>query len=252
MNDQDLHNLEQELRAMTPAALTPELLDQCELQLFGANLAAMRPAGLSTDQLDACEHSVIENELHSLAPRALEKSFLDQLEHIPAEVGLMELEPQPLSNEFLDKLADKLENADAPVAIETTEENVIPFPSATQKSPAKNWKWYASAAAVACIGIFTGLTLTNPGTTNSPLAANQAADQFQPISSDNLQNVSTESTFLQAQDRGIVLSNGSNPTHYRAVRVIQMETVTLKNDAGQTIQVQRPVEKTVLMPVEAD
>lgn len=237
---------------MKPAALTTELMDQCELQLFGASLATMHPADLSTDQLDACEHIVIESELHSLAPRALEKSFLDQLEHIPAEVGLMGVEPQPLSNEFLDNLADKLENADAPAAMETPEENVIPFPSAAQKTPAKNWKWYASAAAVACIGIFTGLTLTNPGTTNSGYAANQAVDQFQPISSDNLQNVSTESTFLKAEDRGIVLSKGTSPTHYRAVRVIQVETVTLKNDAGQTIQVRRPVEKTVLMPVEAD
>ena len=241
--EQDLQDLENGLRSIGPSSLTPELKDRIYTQLFGANLAEHKPVELSDGQLDSYEDIIIESELNALLPRALDKSFLDQLENIPAESALSELNPSSLSDNFLNRIVHKLDN------LETEEENVIPFPT-NPKAQSKNWKWYASAAVAACIGIFCGLSLTKQ---ESPTYADVAPiNSFQSLYSDNLQNISTESTLIRAENRGIIAAPTLDQAPHRAVRVIEMETQVLKSHSGDIIIKQRPVEKIIRIPVEAD
>ena len=244
MNESDLQEMENELQALTPRQISADTLDRLDVELFGFSLSQSRPTALEEEQLNSYEELKIESELLSLSPRSLEKSFLDQLDHIPAEADLLNTAPAALSNDFLDNLAHKLENIEES---SDTSPNVIPFPTSTPQKRGSNLKWYSTAAAVACIGIFSGLTLTQPATPSGPVAQ---SPQNTALDSGRLQNVSVESTLFQAQNQGVITSHDRN--QYRAMEVIEIEKYTLKNSAGKTILVERPVKKVVYVPVEAD
>ncbi len=247
LQDAELALFSAELSTISPAALKPAILERAELELFGASLVQHRPSPLKEEHLEAFDDAQIEAELAQLHPARLDRSYLDMLAQIPAEVALAALPPAPLSPEMLDRLSATLEAAEDAPALEP---NVIPFP---QQEPAdkRNWRWMASAAAVAVIGVFCGLMI-KPGQQfngSSSFVASSASDE--PLSH-NLLNVSTESTVLQAQDQGIVPYKDSDSVKYRAMRVVEIETRTMKDQHGNTIEVNRPVQKTILVPVEAD
>ena len=245
MTESELLDIEQALHSLKPTALSPDLLERTELQLFGASLADIRPQQISEQLIDSTETKILETEFHTLEPRAVDKAFLDQLDLIEAASGFTQFKPAALSSDFLDKLSSSLENVDS--TEEVMEENVIQFPSPERKSQ-KSRKWIASTAIAACVGVFCGLMFTNKSTPTESFVEGSTPTSPLNLSDDNLQKV----TYIQAEDQGLVPNKDANQPQFRSMKVIQLETFSVQDANGENIQVQRPVEKTILVPVQAD
>jgi len=237
MNDlsSELLEIEQILKRCQPAALTPDFLERTDLQLFGAEL------------LDNIETELLEAELYELEPRTLDKTYLDQLDQIPIAADISELQPKALSNDFLDRLTSKLENVS--LEEETLEDsNIVSFPVVEQKAK-KNLKWIASAAVAACVGILCGIAFTDNDQVTDGLAKNKT-EENQPqkaqnfIAPENLQRVG----IIEVEDQGLK----PGQPQFRVFKVVEMQHYSKIDENGHKIQAQRPVEKTILVPVQPD
>ncbi len=246
-SDQDLELFEQELREHSPAALSDHHLEALELSAFAGELASTAPVALNEDLLSATLHKITEAELQQVEPAQLETELLDTLELAPLEAELRALTPAPLNDSTMDRFLGAIDQAEQSIG-----ENIITFPTQPAE-PKHDWKWYSAAAAVAILGILIGTIYTPSQPSSAPLANNSPA-MVAPAHQSNgdLINVSTNSTIIDAQDQGMVRNQQQGSPYVRAVKVVTMETFFVENAQGEAIEVKRPVEKIVFLPLSSD
>lgn len=260
MTDQQIATFEQELRKMQPSALSDQLLNDAELECLAGELAAVEPQRVRQGLTDELLDQITGAELSTIQPAQLRAEFLDTLSLIPEEAEIAELSVAPISAELLNTLTSAVESIEQ----EVVEEKVILFPAQEQEAkPRSHWQWYASAAAVAVMGIFLGFkglpgdNMLPSFVQNSQTSVPSIGHNFnpQPISAEpagELLNVSTNSTLLKASDQGLVTHKTDGETLYRAMKVVSLETATLINEHGKTVKFQRPVERLVFVPAEVE
>jgi len=201
--------------------------------------------------VDRLDITLIESELQEISPTPLSGGLLETLSAIPLEAEFTELAPTALSSDFLDKLEATVEGVEK----EALASKVISFPRAEEKKDF-NWKWLSTAAAVAVLGVITGLGMFKADNSEVPqFTKNETPfipETFtpQPISQNGLVNVSLNSTVVDTTDHGLV--KGQRNEYSRAIKVVSMETCTIKNKQGKSIIVQKPVEKIILVPATTD
>jgi len=247
MSDKELTDFENLLKQTHPVSLSEDQLNMSGLASFAGGLSAIGLKQPSSRILDQFDNAVLEAECAACAPARLSEELLETLSLAPTEASLTEVTPK-MSPSTLSTLIEKVESAET----EITEEKVIPFPESTAKK--KNpWRWYAAAAAVAIMGIFSGLVSFNTGSGNPP-AFVQNTHTILPATfpQGSLLNVSTNSKTLQTQDQGLIPSKSNSNTFYRAKKVVTMETFVVENKEGEKMTIQRPITRFILEPAQAD
>jgi len=254
MTEEEEKDFVKELREVAPATLTPSLLEQLELNAFAGGLLQYTPHPVSERFQDEVLEKISEEELQAFTAKPLRPEFLESLVNLPLEVALQDAMPKPLTSQQLDRFTNAIEEAESQVL----KEKVIEFPVASnQKKTPFPIRWYASAAAVAIMGVFAGFLAfggdapEQKAVANAPVSKVPSSFSSQPIANGDLVNVSLNSQVVGAEDRGIVPHRSSNQ-YYRAMKVISMETYLVTNEQGEQIKVQKPVEKIIMVPAHTD
>jgi len=258
MNDQDIHELEHYLQSFRPQPLSDSQLGLLELCPTAGELATIQACPLSASLLDQLDERIATTELSSVPPTPLSEELLTSLECATLEAELAQHSAPVLSNDLLSRLTVAAELAET----EGEEGNVIQFPQneAAPSAPEKNafsWKWVATAAAVAMLGMFTGLQVFTPaspganGLVTGPTAPHSQASVLPTIQSDQLLNVSKNSEPLLRENQGLIYSPEKD-AYFKATKVVTMESFLLETSEGKTVKVQRPVEKVIFVPVATD
>lgn len=251
MSDEELEKFEQELLEIQPLSLEGDQVDMAMLQCFSGELAALPPKSMREGLLDELELQALSAELSVSQPAPLKEDLLETLALAPMEAELRTFSPPALSDSLLDKFTSAAEAAEK----EEVSEKVIPFPSETQKKKG-SMKWLATAA-VACMGLFLGYNAMSPAgnqTFTGQTTADHGVAHVAPLITEpigQLLNVSNNSTVISAQDQGLV-PNKTNTQYFRAMKVLAKESVTIENEDGERVVVERPVMRTVLVPAETD
>jgi len=192
--------------------------------------------------------------LTAYIPQELNVELLETLSLAPVEAEFRTLVPSSMSQDFLNKCSNLVEET----INQEMNGKVIQFPS-KQRGRSYPIRWYATAAAVALIGLFSGFWAV-PSSDNSDIFAQsnlpELPDYFESFSAGSfsngeLLNVSTNSTLLKADDEGLV-PNLVDKTFYQAISITSMESYTMENDYGEKFQIQRPVKRTVFVPAHTD
>lgn len=253
MTDTEMQDFESLLKTYPPAHLTAQQLQNAELDIYAGELATYVPRKVSEKLLDDSLDLIFEAELSASSPAELSEDLIEKLSLSPIISEVSEIKLPSLSCDLLDKLTNAIENTEE----ESSNVKVIPFPEAYQTKEKQAPKWYMSAAAVALLGLMAGFFAFHKPANNqiaaTTLAPNISENAFPSISqnSDKLLNVSTNSAYLDIQDQGLIPSK-NNKSFYRVVKAVVMETCLIENELGQQVQVQKPVEKLILIPAVTD
>ncbi len=257
MFDLKLQLFEQELKALTPSELSNGQIETGLLQSFNGKLSTTSPKPLSEDYLTKLALKITESEYSSLHPSCLNDHMMTRLNAVPEEAMITHFSPAVIPSDMLENLVSILE-LDNKSLTESNSAKVIPFPQ--KKNKKKNlFSWYVTTAAVAVMGLFTGFLAVNQASNSSQLITSEMSSipkYFQgaleaSIPSGELLNVSTNSNIINAYDEGLV-PNQNTEKFYRAVRVTSLERCLIKNKIGEKIEIQRPVERTMLAPASTD
>ena len=241
------------LQEHTPAPLSKGLLEDLELTQFAGRLATLALSEMDVSLVNRLDSAIFENELQTTPLSPLSGEFLETLSSIPQEVELLNHSPSPLSSNTINKFVTAIEATEK----EEVNSKVISFPQSEKKNKS-NWKWLSTAAAVAILGVITGLGMFRPDNSNDTPQFTKTKTPYlpetftsQPISPQGeLVNVSLNSTVVETEDHGLI--KGQSNQYSRAIKVVSMETCTIKSEDGKSIIVQKPVEKLILVPATTD
>ena len=251
MFDLKLQLFEQELKALTPSELSNGQIETGLLQSFNGKLSTTSPKPLSEDYLTELVLKITESEYSSLHPSCLNGHLMTRLNAVPEEAMITHLSPAVIPSDMLENLVSILE-LDNKSLTESYRAKVIPFPQNKKKNL---FSWYVTTAAVAVMGLFTGFLAVNQASNSSQVVTSEMSSipqYFQgaletSILNGELLNISTNSNIINAYDEGLVPDQNIEK-FYRAVGVTSLERCLIKNK----IEVQRPVEGTMLVPASAD
>lgn len=257
MSENEIYEFEQKLRSIPPQPLNADQRANAELTQFIGELQTSISSPLSSEKLEELELLALEAELSVRSPAPLSTELLETLALAPVEAELSLLTAPVLSASFIDSLSSLLEESENE-QLKEIEEKVIPFPVKESEKERSPWKWYATAAAVAIMGLFLGTGILQEE--DSPplgLASTSTSPDIPVLNGSSLPadgglvNISRNSTFLNAQDQGLI-PNSTNTTYYQAMKVTSNETFLIENEKGEQIKVVAPVQQTILVPVETD
>jgi len=212
--------------------------------------------------------SITERELGSLSPHGLDEDFMSRLAactdgsllelseaELQFEESLREFKPHAVSAELGSALAQAI--SDTPFAVD---EKIVLFHKSGGKA-AGNGKSQrprlfrfnvAAAAAVALLGSIAALMVPNNGGGNDNSISGGNAEGtaiISPVSS-NFAPASYNRNLSDTRDEGVIW-RGNNVPH-RVLRFTYMDRVTLKNDNGETVQVEHPQDEYVIIPEKID
>jgi hypothetical protein len=185
-----------------------------------------------------------ENSLARAVPSRLDDRLLDRLavaldpDAVPEidayfERFLTAQRPVALSDSLMARLAPLAE--DLP--------NVIPMPAPARVIP---FRRYAAAAAVAVVGAVAAFFAPIKG--RGPAVAGRDVPVATPIATgDSRQFVPAayQRGLSEACDEGTIWKD--NLPH-RVLRIVYTDTITLRNDAGETVEVEKPCVEYIVVP----
>ena len=208
--------------------------------------------------------TIAEQQLANLQPNHLDEDFMSRL-HASADGSLFELteaelqfennlrkfSPKKLSPPQDSALLDILHNTPFHV-----DEKIVLFHKSASRASGTTSRLrrfnLAAAAAVALLGSLAawitpnqtkdtaGINPSSPF--NSPAITSPASNSFAPAAFN--QNLS------DTHDEGVIWNKSSRP--HRVMRFTYMDRVTLKNEKGDSIQVEQPREEYVIIPEKID
>ncbi len=207
-----------------------------------------------------------EQELRTLAPSQLDDSFLARLTacaegratalspgELDFESRLRSLKPRALPSTLEATLQKAIH--DTPFAVD--DKIVLFHKTASQKEaaapPSKRSNIFrfnfAAAAAVAVMGAAAALML--PGA--APRAGQTASADIpgtNPAVSASFAPASYNRNLSETHDEGVIWQGRNQP--HRVLRLTYTDQVTLKNQKGETVQVEQPQVEYVIIPEKID
>lgn len=209
--------------------------------------------------------TIAEQKLADLQPNKLDEDFMARLlasadgslteltgAELQFETSLRKFSPPKLSSSFDSALLNILN--DTPFHVD--EKIVLFHKSASQakEAPSKFRRFnLGAAAAVALLGSLaawitplqdnkTAATPTERNIESTPSLTNSAPNSFAPAGFNR--NLS------DTRDEGVIWNPSNRP--HRVLRFTYMDRVTLKNEKGESIQVEQPREEYVIIPEKID
>lgn len=212
--------------------------------------------------------TIAEQKLSAMQPGKLDEGFMSRLV-ATAEGSICELNPEELEYEnFLRAFAPRqmpaAQHASLVEAIRNTpfhvDEKIVLFHKSAShlggkvhKPATRRFRFnLAAAAAVALLGSLSALLIP---TQDLQISGQQAPDQrVAPVTDSAVSKAYAPAGFNRnlrdTHDEGVIW-NGANRPH-RVLRFTYTDRMTLKNDQGETMQVERPREEYILIPEKLD
>ena len=209
--------------------------------------------------------SSLESDLRHLRPVALDESLLTRLEACtqgawtqldPVEASLehrlQQSAPAPLPPGLMAALVATLRDVPFPGT-----GNIVPFPQTLTSTQRHHRSWWRTAAAVALIGAASALfmpTAHHTGKTATSAANPPPARATHPTQSPRTGNQFVPADFrhslAETRDEGLIWQSTQQP--HRMLKFVYMDSVTLKDSAGRTYQVEQPRVEYILVPANPD
>lgn len=209
--------------------------------------------------------TIAEQKLANLQPNKLDEDFMSRLlastddsqtELTDAErqfeTSLRKFSPPKLSSSFDSKLIGILN--DTPFHVD---EKIVLFHKSTSRASATPSKFrrfnIAAAAAVALLGSLAAWITPAPNSDTVEIAPARVIQNTSPLTT------SAPSSFAPAgfnrslngtRDEGVIWNPSNRP--HRVMRFTYTERVTMKNEKGELIQVERPRVEYVVIPEKLD
>lgn len=209
--------------------------------------------------------TIAEQKLADLQPNKLDDDFMARLlasadgsltELTPAELqfetSLRKFSPARLSSSLDSALLDILN--DTPFHVD--EKIVLFHKSATQaKENSSKFRRFniAAAAAVALLGSLAAWITPNQENQtviHLPERTSQKPSSITPTAPSSFAPAGFNRNLSDTRDEGVIWNPSNRP--HRVMRFTYMENVTLKNDKGELIQVERPRVEYVIIPEKID
>ena len=212
--------------------------------------------------------SALERELSGLKPRSLDNTFLDRLvacaegtdtvvsqsdESLAESLG--EIRPAALTISANDKLLAEI--GDTPFHVD---EKIVLFNKSNRNTPVAKRSnilrfHLPAAAAVALLGTLAAFMVPSGNAPANGTAGVSPAEQptFPTASPSALSNYAPASfgrNLSDTRDEGVIWENNIQP--HRVMRFTYMDKVTLKNDKGESIEVEQPKFEYVVIPEKID
>ena len=212
--------------------------------------------------------SSTERELGSLSPSGLDENFMSRLTacaegsslelseaELQFEKTLREFKPQAVPAKLHSSLAEAIN--DTPFAVD---EKIVLFHKssgmAVRDGKAQRSKFLrfniAAAAAVALLGSLAAFMVPHTGGVSENTVLNKSPDGSaisSPVSS-SFAPASYNRNLSDTRDEGVIWRHNNVP--HRVMRFTYMDRVTLKNDKGETVEVDRPRHEYVIIPEKID
>lgn len=209
--------------------------------------------------------TIAEQKLADLQPNKLDEDFMSRLlasangsltELTPAELqfenSLRKFSPPKLSSSFDSALLDILN--DTPFHID---EKIVLFHKSaaqTKENPSRFRRFnLAAAAAVALLGSLAAWITPNQDKQTVVYLPERAAQQpsaITPTAPSPFAPAGFNRNLSDTHDEGVIWNPSNRP--HRVMRFTYMENVTLKNENGELIQVERPRVEYVIIPEKID
>ena len=228
--------------------ITPEHELTAELRQLEGELSAMTPVAMSTALVDRMSQSIDD----ALLLQDVDDSGFEELEDQLAQLG-----GATMSEEMITRMANAMDRWHEELPVE---EKLVPFDADEKaiervaKKTSRKPMW-AAAAAVALLGILSALVIpeaSNQGFAGSnfigavqPAAVKTSAPRNVWVVPDSLTHRVTNTT-----ESGIVMSE--NDTLHRHIRIEYLDTIKVLDDQGREIEIERPGVEVVLLPVVTD
>jgi len=217
-----------------------------ELQELESKLSTLTPIAMPTDLIDSLGQSMDGQ----LTDYSSEDADFDDLEEQLNQLGNI-----TMSEEMITRMASAMDRWHEELPVE---EKLVPFGEAvanvdkiSEKQPRK--AIWAAAAAVALLGALSALV--TPGPDNGELADMSLVEAAQPMElvavspPRNAWVVPDSFTHkvINTTESGIVMSEDN--TAHRRIHVEYLDAVTVLDDHGREIEIERPGVEVVLLPV---
>lgn len=209
--------------------------------------------------------TIAEQKLADLQPNKLDEDFMSRLlasadgslseltaEELQFENSLRKFSPPKLSASFDSALLETLNNTPFHV-----DEKIVLFHKSTSRAngtPSKFRRFnLAAAAAVALLGSLAAWI--TPNQSSNPVAKTPERTIEQPSAipspaSNSFAPAAFNRNLSDTRDEGVIWNQFNRP--HRVLRFTYMDRVTLKNEKGESIQVERPREELVIIPEKID
>ena len=209
--------------------------------------------------------TIAEQKLADLQPNKLDDDFMSRLlasadgslteltdPELQFETSLRKFSPPKLSSSFDTALIDILNNTPYHV-----DEKIVLFHKSTSRAIGTTSKFrrfnLAAAAAVALLGSLAAWI--TPNQTNETLAVTPQRFVQQPStitapSPSSFAPAGFHRNLSDTRDEGVIWNQSNRP--HRVMRFTYMDRVTLKNEKGESFQVEQPREEYVIIPEKID
>lgn len=206
--------------------------------------------------------TIFEQELRNQAPARLDGALLERLTacaegsqtEIPEEdrefaARLAAAKPRAIPTALQSSLLEAI--GDTPFALDG---KIVLFNKQSKPGPAKlpsfRFPNIAAAAAVALLGALAALMVPGQGGRETVEADNTNLHPAAPIANSHFAPASYGRNLSETRDEGVIWSGKNQP--HRVLRLTYTDKITMKNDKGETIQVERPRHEYVLIPEKID
>lgn len=212
--------------------------------------------------------SIIERELGSLSPHGLDEAFMSRLaacadgtalelsdSELQFEKSLRVFKPRAVPAELYSALAETI--SDTPFAVD---EKIVMFHKSggrgAESGQSSRLRVFsrniAAAAAVALLGSLAAFMVPNNDSSSDGALSGKDFTSAPAISSvDNNYFPATYNRNLRdTRDEGVIWQPNNVP--HRVLRFTYMDRVTLKNEKGETMQVEHPRDEYVIIPEKID
>ncbi len=212
--------------------------------------------------------SALERELSGLKPRSMDNTFLDRLvacaegtdtivsqsdEAFSKSLG--EIRPAGLTSSANEKLLAEI--GDTPFHVD---EKIVLFNKSNRNAPSakpSNILRFnlSAAAAVALLGTLAAFMVPSnkaPENRTAGASPTERPTTFaaSPAALSNYAPASFGRNLSETRDEGVIWENNIQP--HRVMRFTYMDKVTLKNDKGESIEVEQPKFEYVVIPEKID
>lgn len=213
--------------------------------------------------------SPIEQALQAFKPAGLDDAFLDRLtacaedtnaifsaEQCGFESRLRAIAPRPvpavIHSKLMEAIGDTAFHVDEKIVLFNKSSALVGKVKGGKKNKILRFN-LAAAAAVALLGSLAAIMMPGADAVKRNSADNSVENQSMSVPSalsSNFAPASFNNSLSDTRDEGVVWRDGKQP--HRVMRFIYMDKVTMKNNKGETIQVEQPRYEYVLVPEKID
>ncbi len=210
---------EQALQALKPVGLDD------------AFLARLTACAEETDTSLTADENLFESRMHALAPRSV---------------------PATMNAKLMETIGETPFYVDDKIVLFNKSSSLTANANGRKKNNILRFN-IAAAAAVALLGALAAFMMPGAKTGKRSTADNAPViESVRPPAalSSNFAPASYNNSLSDTRDEGVVWRDGKQP--HRVMRFTYMDKVTMKNEKGETIQVEQPRYEYVLVPEKID